>query len=1600
MDADAMDDDRYFRDITESIRKGMNSLARLRLEMLRKKKTLRDQLSEDDRAQIEKSMVGLEAQIKDINGDLLELQGIFRDTFPTLDLNVALERGKLPVKPDPDGVSRPKARDDYDSRVKYDALPKLKQSASVAEIILWKEEMDTLIRTRTLSSQVIKTMMSDCLEGTIKKEIPSSCWEEGVSFKDMSTHIFRAVLGAEWRLKVEESLRKTSHNQGESFRGFFSRMDQYWTALDLDMNDLRCGVQRVSLITHKLPTEVLRYLYYTHKEYSFFFHTWSYKKFRENVISLDADPKYKDWLKLHKIQTQGAQKQKGSSSSKKYCHFCKQRGHRADECPRKKKKSKAKEGEQGSKSGWVPDPQNPGKEVYVMFDRSKKPEKDRKLSDMVCAICKSQGKTGKDIKHLFDKCPYVNLPQGSSPSGVEGSGAVQGFSRVDVLWMSQRDVVLSNPLWVDPGSKPEDQVSYLKELQVMQNGLSAAEMEMDQYAIGLRSKGSSKEELSGKKLRLPRVTGFLSQETVTVISEAAKEEGKATSPASWKEYTNKFAPHHGHIPVPLVLGNFPVLATFDTGATRMFATRSLWDLLEGKLTLSPIEVTGINSVRQEKYAKDTRIYCGNYIIKGLVYPTDCAVDMLLSREAGERVGIKVIGAPTTFPSLIPRSDDQEWVKEEMFEEPWSEEVSQVVTKAIEGPMRDNIALPVSTFCSMPRAEFKIQLKKDVLPVFTRQYPIPEALVPKVAERAHEWLSSEWIELLKNPPDWCSPLLAAKKISGGVVSVEDIRLCMDFRVVNSCSEEPEYRVPLVRSLLSKLIGKKYFTELDLASAYHQIVLSEDSRELTCFQIPKEGFARWKRMFFGAKGAVTHFQLVMETVMGELDSSITVVVYVDNIVIASNILEEHIKDVREVITLLTRYGFKLRLSKCKFALKSLKFMGSIIDGSRRAVDPQKVAVFREMKQPRRGKEVSSLLGFVNYLREYIPLYSCIFGPLEGLRSKRVISDQLWRESGGEKALEIAKRILSEAPILHSPDFSKVFYIETDASQYGVGAILFQMSEKGAPIYVDFAAKALNSAQSNYSSMKRELLAGMYAMETWRSILLFRKFFWGMDNQALTYINVNKSRVILDWAMLFQEFDFETHFKRGVLNVLPHNLSHLYAVLDLDFGTGPMENPVSKPVYITRLVGHDVKDLKLNFGDVSAFFAGRGSLVLPTFTGRNSSIIQSLGKECPEDEDERKDMVKKCHEANHVGAKMMFKMIFNDGYYWPTLFEDCERAAKGCISCLRYNIQGGGFHPMSTISAKRPFDHVVWDLIGKFKTSDNGYNFVLIIVDVVTRFVLLIPVRSKMALEICLCLLNMCANFGVPFIIQSDNDRALLNKVMEQMRAMAGFKFRNIMAYFPRTNGLVERYVQETKQLLYKVIKGDHSGWDLFIPAIQMSLNDRVVSRHNSRPFSLMFGRRFNGFQDYRKVEFEEGSEKLWIDNALKWGNDVWDVISKKGTEKGAKQCDRANEKARARNKKEELKVGDVVMKIRQKRTSKMAERWEGPFVIFEKSKRGYRLREDEGKMLKNFFPIEHLKLIEQVLKDIFFFLSYERSLAQLVNSLFFKREWSGSPVVKSI
>ena len=152
----------------------------------------------------------------------------------------------------------------------------------------------------------------------------------------------------------------------------------------------------------------------------------------------------------------------------------------------------------------------------------------------------------------------------------------------------------------------------------------------------------------------------------------------------------------------------------------------------------------------------------------------------------------------------------------------------------------------------------------------------------------------------------------------------------------------------------------------------------------------------------------------------------------------------------------------------------------------MDPHKVQVFVSMRKPWTGKEVQRVLGFLNFLRDFIPLYANIVGLLEKWRSARVISDGEWEKSGAREAFERAKKVLLNVPVLHNPDWSREFILETDASQFGVGAVLFQ-EVGGEKRYADFAAKAFNKAQQNYGAAKRELLAGLFAMASIQKIHL---------------------------------------------------------------------------------------------------------------------------------------------------------------------------------------------------------------------------------------------------------------------------------------------------------------------------------------------------------------------------------------------------------------------------------------------------------------------------------------------------------------------------------
>ena len=551
------------------------------------------------------------------------------------------------------------------------------------------------------------------------------------------------------------------------------------------------------------------------------------------------------------------------------------------------------------------------------------------------------------------------------------------------------------------------------------------------------------------------------------------------------------------IPYFLTAGGQEIVGLLDTGSSHFLVKKEIFEKMEGKEVVAPTSYKGVEGgVVQQQKGKLVKCQTCFGETDYIAYPqlAQLAVEALVPLQIGLAMGLEVKRVPKYWISKLQKSNDREWVqsvRERLKETKFLKAQREFVLNGIKRALRENRKLPPNTRCNLPNSSFRIELKEGVVASNHCQYLIPEAMILKVKERCGEWVENQWVVLLPagERNDWSSPLLAVNKVSGGVVALGDICLCMDFRRVNKLTKEPTFIIPLLKEMLGRLVGLKIFSELDLVNAYHQVNLDKDSYLLTGFIIPGSGAACWRVLFFGPKGAVTHFQKVVEQVVGEVSIDIVIVIYVDNILVGSKDVESHVKELNMVIHALTKAGFKLKPSKCKIAYLAIQFMGAVVDGDQRGVCPLKAEVFAKMQRPRTGKEVQKVLGFVNFLRDFIPLYSCVVGPLEGLRSTKKIDNDLWLSSGGKKAFELAKEILSRAPVLSNLDWSKEFFVETDASQFRVGAVLFQKGTKGeVNIYIDFATKAFNSSQQNYSAVKRELLAGMFALERWRPFLLF--------------------------------------------------------------------------------------------------------------------------------------------------------------------------------------------------------------------------------------------------------------------------------------------------------------------------------------------------------------------------------------------------------------------------------------------------------------------------------------------------------------------------------
>jgi hypothetical protein len=288
--------------------------------------------------------------------------------------------------------------------------------------------------------------------------------------------------------------------------------------------------------------------------------------------------------------------------------------------------------------------------------------------------------------------------------------------------------------------------------------------------------------------------------------------------------------------------------------------------------------------------------------------------------------------------------------------------------------------------------------------------------------------------------------------------------------------------------------KWFTTFDLNVGYHQIRLKLGEEFKTAFQT-HFGHFEFKVMAFGLCGALGTFQGAMNTTLAPLLRK-CVVVFFDDILIYSSTFEEHLKHIKQVLQLLLKDQWQVKLSKCTFAQNQIHYLGHIISDKGIATDPVKVSTIFVWPQPTDVKQLRSFLGLAGYYRRFLKHFAIISKPLTALLKKHTLF--VWTVDH-DVAFNTLKLALTSAPVLAVPDFSKRFCIETGACKNGVGVVLMQ---DGHPLA--FISKALGSKTQGLSTYEKEYLAILIAIDQWRSYLLHSEFDIYTDQKSPVHLN----------------------------------------------------------------------------------------------------------------------------------------------------------------------------------------------------------------------------------------------------------------------------------------------------------------------------------------------------------------------------------------------------------------------------------------------------------------------------------------------------------------
>ncbi|KMQ84177.1 reverse ribonuclease integrase, partial [Lasius niger] len=537
--------------------------------------------------------------------------------------------------------------------------------------------------------------------------------------------------------------------------------------------------------------------------------------------------------------------------------------------------------------------------------------------------------------------------------------------------------------------------------------------------------------------------------------------------------------------------------------------------------------------------------------------------------------------------------------------------------------------------------------------------------------------------------WSSSVVLVQKKDGSH------QFCIDYRKLNAASEKDAYPLPHIDATLDKLRGARYLSTLDLKSGYWQVPLAPESRPVTAFTVPGRGLMQFRVMPFGLHSAPATFQRLMDTVLGpELEPH--VLVYLDDIIIASNTFEDHLRHLTE----------------------SFKYLGHIVDRHGIRTDPDKVSAITGWPTPTTLRKVRQFLGVASWYRRFIADFSAIAAPLTRLTRKRV----RWTEVE-EAAFVRLKEALTIAPVLACPDFTRPFMLQTDASTHGLGLVLTQQLSEGERV-IAYASRTLNAAERNYSATELECLAVIWGIRRMREYLEGYRFTVVTDHQALRWLQRLETPTgrLGRWMFELQQHDFDIRYRKGDLNQVADALSRT-----------PEVNAVARGISCRwyRRVLADVRAQPANYPDYDVRDGHLYRHLLHDLDFRETPAEDQWKRCVPKEQ--RPDLLRRYHDDPASGHLEVAKTLARiaQGYYWPGMFREISRYVRSCPNCLAHKVSqqrpAGTLHSTPVAA---PWQQAALDLIGPLPRSTQGYSWLPTIQDRFSKWMELVPLRRATA------------------------------------------------------------------------------------------------------------------------------------------------------------------------------------------------------------------------------------------------------------------------------